>query len=209
MNTHEHIDELAELYALGALDEAERATVDLHAKSCAVCAARLGNAEAMIAETIEKHAPSGTLDVRVHKAFAPRRRTAPPWGALAAAAFLLGLLPGLLFAAFYHPRAPFESDRDRAIVAMVNSHFLHAQFTALAPDAPKAKVIYGRGKPWRLFVAQTKRPYTVRAEAAAGGTSLGVLHVSGDAAELFVPSSNARTFVLLDGTRRVARVTLP
>lgn len=210
MNTHEHIDELTELYALGVLDDAERASVDLHVSSCEVCAKRIGEAEALIAQTVPEREPPRDLDVRIRKAFAPRRSFAPGWQALVAAAFIVGLLPGLLFAALYQPQKPSESDRDRAIAAMVNSHFVHAQFTAVATDAPKAKVIYGRTAPWRYFVAQTNHAYTVEAQTANGATSvLGTLHVSGDAGELFVPQSSARKFVLLDGTRPVARVTLP
>ncbi len=209
MNTHEHIDELAELYALGVLDDAERASVDAHVRSCTQCASRLGEAETLIADTIEEREPSSRLDVHIRKAFTARTAFPQRWGALVAAAFVIGLLPGLLFAALYRPAAPFQTDRDRAIAAMVNSHFLHAQFTALAPGAPKAKVLYGRAEPWRFFVAQTTHAYTVAAQNANGGSVLGTLHVSGDAAELFVPDANARTFLLLDGTKPVARVTLP
>lgn len=209
MNTHEHIEELAELYALGVLNDAERASVDAHAITCTVCAKRVGDAEALIAETVEEREPRRALDVRVRKAFAPRVAAAPRWGGLVAAAFVIGLLPGLIFAALYRPAAPFQADRDRAIAAMVNAHFLHAQFTPLSRDAPKAKVLYGRTSPWRFFVAQTNRAYTVEAESANGATVLGTLHVSGDAGELFVPQNSARAFVLLDGARPVARVRLP
>jgi hypothetical protein len=200
VNTHDHIDELAELYALGSLDEAERASVDEHARSCAQCAARVGEAERFIAQTIEQREPSPQLHRRMHAAFVPRRSPAFAWAGLAAAiaaAFVLGLL--------LQPPPAFQADRDRALVAMINSHFVHAQFTPLAPDAPKAKVIYGRRAPWRLFIAQTTHAYAVRANS---GAILGELHVSGDAAELFVPRSAERSFVLLDGSRPVAKVTL-
>lgn len=209
MNTHEHIEELAELYALGALDDAERASVQAHVHSCAACAQRLGQAEAVIAELTPEMEPPASLDVRVRQAFTPQPRVAPMrWQGLVAAAFVIGLLPGLIFAALYRPAAPFQADRDRAIAAMVNSHFSHAQFTALTPDAPKAKVLYGRGAQWRFFVAQSTRAYAVQAQNANGTSVIATLHVSGDAAELFVPQSDARVYVLLDGSRPVARVTL-
>jgi anti-sigma-K factor RskA len=209
VNTHEHIDELAELYALGVLDDAERTSVDAHVRSCDLCARRIGEAEALIADSIQEREPPSSLDVRVRKAFAPPARVAPRWGALVAAAFVIGLLPGMLFAVFNRPAAPYQADRDRAIAAMVNSHFLHAQFTALAPDAPKAKVLYGRSTPWRYFVAQTNRAYTIEAQNLNGASVVGTLHVAGNSGELFVPQSSARSFVLLDGTRPVARVKLP
>ncbi|HET9096655.1 MAG TPA: zf-HC2 domain-containing protein [Candidatus Baltobacteraceae bacterium] len=208
MNTHEHIDELAELYALGALDDAERARVDLHARSCTDCATRLGEAERFISETIADVEPPLALDRRMRASFAPRRAWNLRWGALVAAAFVLGLLPGAIFGVVQHRQSP-AFDSDRAISALVNSHFAHVQFTPLAADAPKAKVLYGRGKPWRYFIAQTNRPYTVEAESEKGASVLGALHVSGGAAELFVPATSARSFVLLDGTRAVSRVKLP
>jgi hypothetical protein len=209
MNAHEHINEQAELYALGVLDDDERATVDAHVQTCEFCAKRVGDAQALIAESIAEHEPPRSLDVRVRKAFAPQAVRAPRWGGLVAAAFVVGLLPGFIFAAFYRPAAPFQGDRDRAVAAMVSSHFLHAQFTAVSTDAPKAKVLYGRTSPWRFFVAQTNRAYTVEAESANGASVLGTLHVSGDAGELFVPQSSARAFLLVDGGRVVARVRLP
>lgn len=209
MNTHEHIGELAELYAIGALDDAERAGVDAHAQSCVECAKRLGEAESLIAETIVEREPPPQLDARVRKAFVARTATPPRWGALVAAAFVIGLLPGLLFAALYRPAAPFQADRDRAIAAMVNSHFSHAPFIAVSPDAPKAKVLYARTARWRFIVAQTTHAYTVEAQDASGTAVLGTLHVSGNAAELFVPSTSARKFVLLDGARPVAQVQIP
>lgn len=209
MNTHEHIDELAELYALGALDDAERGRVDLHARSCGECAARLGDAERFISETIADAEPPPALDRRMHAAFAPRRAWNPRWRALVAAAFILGLLPGVIFGVLQHRQPAVDADRDRAVAALVNSHFAHVQFTPLVADAPKAKVLYGHGAPWRYFIAQTNRPYTVEAESTNGASVLGALHVSGSAAELFVPATSARSFVLLDGTRAVSRVTLP
>lgn len=207
--TNGHIDELAELYALGVLNDAERATVDAHVQTCAQCAQRVGEAETLIADTVAEREPSGDLDRRMHAAFAPRRASGTRWGALVAAAFVLGLLPGVLFGVFQSRTTAFDRDRDQAIAAMVNSHFVHAQFTALSSDAPKAKVIYGRGKPWRFFVAQTNRAYTVQSQENGRTAVLGTLHVSGNAAELFVPQSDARSYLLLDGLRVVARVRLP
>jgi hypothetical protein len=209
VNTHEHIDELAELYALGALDDEQRRRIDMHVGDCAECAARLGDAEALIAQTVAQREPPQQLDRRVRSTFTPQTSVLPRWSGLIAAAFVIGLLPGFLFAMLYRPAAPFQQDRERAIAAMVNSHFLHAPFTPIAADAPKAKVLYGRNKGWRFFVAQTHHAYLVQAQTANGPVILGTLHVSGNAAELFVGNSRARQFVLLDGARPVARARLP
>ncbi len=210
MNVNEHIGELAELYALGTLDETERAGVDAHAAACDACARRLGEAESVVAQTMPEVEPAATLDRRMRAAFKPRGPVLAHWSAIAAAAFVVGLLPGLLFAALHRPASVYDGDRSGAISAMVGSHFLHAQFTPVAAGAPKAKVLYGRaGRSWRFFVAQTGRSYTVAAETPAGQSALGALRTNGDSAELFVPVSTARTFVLLDGSRVLARVRLP
>jgi anti-sigma-K factor RskA len=44
-----HIDELAELYALGSLEAAERAVVERHVRGCIACADRIRAAEQTIA----------------------------------------------------------------------------------------------------------------------------------------------------------------
>jgi hypothetical protein len=211
MTAHDHLDELAELYALGALDDAERASVDAQARTCAECAARLGEAESTIVQFVPEREPSRALDRRMRAAFAPpQRQSAWRIGPLVAAAFILGLLPGVLFGVLHRSAAPpFAADRERAINAMVTSHFLHAQFQPLTPDAPKAKVVYGRTTPWRFFIAQSSHAYTVAATQGRNVIILGKLNVSGDAAELFIPQTGARSFVLMDGNRVVAHVHLP
>ena len=203
-----HIGELAELYALGTLGDSQRESVDAHVLVCDECAGRLGEAEAAVAATIGERLPPPHLDSRIRASF---RASAPWWrraAPLAAAAFVLGLLPSA-YLAFERPRSA-DPQRDLAIGAMVNSHFAHVPFAALTPDAPKAKLVYGRGaSDWRLIIAQTAHAYRVRAVSGGKTSDLGVLHVSGNAAELFVQPAAAREFDLMDGTRAVARAMLP
>ncbi|HEY1654387.1 MAG TPA: hypothetical protein VGF86_04655 [Candidatus Tumulicola sp.] len=55
-----HIDELAELYALGSLEAGERASVEWHVRSCVECANRIRSAEetiAFISDLEESHEP--------------------------------------------------------------------------------------------------------------------------------------------------------
>lgn len=55
-----HIDELAELYALGSLDARDRAVVERHTRTCVDCANRIRNAEetiAFIADLEQHHDP--------------------------------------------------------------------------------------------------------------------------------------------------------
>ncbi|HLI95820.1 MAG TPA: zf-HC2 domain-containing protein [Candidatus Baltobacteraceae bacterium] len=208
MSVVEHVGELAELYALGTLSDAQRARVDVHVNACEECAARIGEAEAVVAALVADVTPPRTLDARMRSAIQTPRSS---WwiGALAAAAFVLGLLPSAWLWQSSQSRNAADQNRRSAIVAMLHSHFTHAQFVGLASDAPKAKALFARGKTWCYVVAQTNKAYDVRAESGARSSDLGRLHVSGDTAELFVPSTDAQALVLLDGARPVARVTLP
>ncbi|MGH7729430.1 MAG: anti-sigma factor, partial [Vulcanimicrobiaceae bacterium] len=53
-----HIEDAAELYALGALEPDEAAQVEAHlASGCDDCARRVGRAERMVAEMEAAHVP--------------------------------------------------------------------------------------------------------------------------------------------------------
>jgi Putative zinc-finger len=208
MNASGHIDELAELYALGTLSPEQRVLVDAHAGVCETCAARLGEAEQTVANLVEQHSPSAALDRRIHAVFVPRSPSR--WSALIAAAFVIGLLPSIALWSNQIGARTREADRSAAVQAMVTSHFAHSPFTPLVRDAPKAKVIYSRGGDWRFIIAQTGHPYDVAAQMGDHIISLGSLHVSGDAGELFISRApRAQVLLLLDRARPVARVTLP
>lgn len=59
-----HIDELAELYALGSLSAPERTAVERHLRKCARCADRVRAAEetvAFISDLEEHHEPPQTI----------------------------------------------------------------------------------------------------------------------------------------------------
>lgn len=201
----QHIGEEAALYALGALSADDRRAIDLHVRACDACAALLGEAEAAVTAAVVPAQTPPSLDRRMRGAFAaplPWRRIAP----LLAACFVLGLLP--LFAVL--PAHRTTAEHDRAVAALVNSHFAHVAFTSLTPDAPKAKLLYGRGAAgWRFIVAQTGHAYRVRVRAGGSETEIGTLHVSGASAELFVPQTSARIFELYDGSREVSRAVIP
>jgi hypothetical protein len=206
---NKHIDELAELYALGTLDEAQRAAVDAHALECDECAMRLGEAASTIAFMEQSAAVPSSLDRRMSAVF-HRPQPFHVSSALVAAAFIIGLLPSLWLWNGLRTSQAFNADREQAVQAMVSSHFLHAQFVALTPGAPKAKLIYARSGSWIFAVAQSGRPLSLRARTASGETAVGVLHVQGNAGELFVPNApRVRVFSLFDGGREIERVTLP
>jgi len=191
---HVHLDEDAGAYALGALDESGMARVDALVAACDVCARRLGEAEATIARlVVPLDTPVRALP-RVHNA----------WLAIAAA-FVIGLLPSTYLLNRAHDAS---TTRAVALNALVHSHFLHAQFVGLAPDAPRAKAIYARDGSWLYVVSDAPRALTVVAEP--GDRGLGTLEPAGTAAAVYLatPTVAREVVELRDGTRPVARVTL-
>lgn len=194
-----HIGESAELYALGALGDDERSQVDAHVLQCDACAVRLGEAERTVA-VMELGGAAAMTRVRA-------------WrfpGAVAAAAFALGLLPSAWFWSAQQRAIAYDADRQSAVAAIVSSHFSHAPFQPLVANAPKAKLLYARNGRWIYAVAQSGKPLLLKGQAEGRTVPLGTLRVSGDSAELFVrDAGSARSFVLNDGQRDVERVTLP
>jgi len=190
---HVHLDEDADAYALGALDELGMARVDAMAASCDDCARRVGEAETTVARlVVPADAPVRSV---------PRVRTA--WLAIAAA-FLIGLLPSAYLLSRSHDA---QTTQSVALDALVHSHFLHAPFVALAPDAPQAKAIYARDGSWLYVVSDAPRALTVVAEP--GDRVLGTLAPSGSAAALYVATPIApREIQLRDGSITEAHVDL-
>ncbi len=200
-----HLDEAAELYALGALQDAERAAADAHLAECDMCARRVGEAEATVAalDATEMQVPS-RLDRRMRASLrtpASVRFFYP----LVAAALILGLLPSAAFWQRDRDLRAADAARGPALAALVNSHFLHAQFVKLAPDAPSAKVIFARSGAWFYVIALTNRTLSV----AADGRRLGELTGSGGERTLFVAHPpKTQPLFLVDGSRTVARAAV-
>ncbi len=203
-----HVSENAELYALGALNPHDAAEVERHLESCSECARRVAEAQDAIALMIVPQQPSFALERRISSAFSPAGAPRGT-GALIAAAFVLGLLPSLWFFAGNHAAPPAQQAHDAAVLALVEGHFVHAPFTRLTPDAPRAKMIFGRQGSWRYLIAEPGRAYAVAIKQGTRTTPLGRLQVNGKTAELFVAAApSADQYLLLDGTRVVARLNV-
>lgn len=174
MQPDEHIGESAELYAIGALDSAERAAVDDHIAHCPHCLRRVGEAE----ETVLALERANAIDRPRAGARAPipfaRRSVTWLLPLAAAAAFVLGLL-------FPRP-AP---QHDVATLAMIGSHFSHAQFTG---HGPPAKVIYARDRSWYYVIVASRARYAVVGIHHGSSTSLGTTQPSGATSALFTRS---------------------
>jgi len=206
----DQIDENAGLYALGMLDEVQSAQVREHIEQCAPCKALVRNSQRVVAQLSEQvplRGPSGGLRDRI---VGSMRRDKP--ARASQYAFAGGALAGLLAAALVlipgriSLQTAVNSD-DRALSALVQSHFNHVPFTAVAPGAPSAKVLYGRHGEWLYVVVHNPPPgLQVQIQTGSGARDLGALHRSGGNGTLFVQvPGRIEQVVLLDDGVAVAR----
>lgn len=174
-----HIEELAELYALGALDADEYDLVQAHIRTCPDCALRVQAAEdavTALAQTLPPKSPSRALDLRFEPPSRPGIRFTSFTSGLAAGIVLALLvwLPGY-FAAQNRAHAT-----DVALSALVQSHFGHVPFVKVQPDAPAAKLIYGRKREWLYVVVHGDAALHVGLKHGASTTDVGPLVPSGE-----------------------------
>ncbi len=180
----EHLGEEAELYPLGLLDEEAARNVERHIAECSACAERVAQAQsvaASLAAALPAAEPSPSLERRLLAAARPRPERRPfdarAWMAIAAA-LLIGFTIGIagLFRA-----AP--SAHEVATVAMVESHFNHAQFVGAGPPA---KVIYARDRSWVYVIVAASRRYDVYAVQGAQARLIGSTQPDQTTSETFI-----------------------
>jgi hypothetical protein len=178
MESEMHVDELAELYAAGMLDEREGARVEAHVTHCDECLRRVGEAEETVL-ALERRFKAGDEMPAMHRLTLARRRRPYWWAAPAVAA---ALVVGWLL-----PRP--EAFTNPATLAMIHSHFSHAQFTGV-PAAPPAKVLYARDRSWYYVIVEGRYRFGVYGIANRHSIDLGSTTPNGDTSALF---SAART----------------
>jgi hypothetical protein len=132
-----HLEDEAELYALGMLEPAERERVDEHVRTCDACAARLGRAENAVAALVLARP-------------ARRSRWVPSLPVAVAAA--CAIAAGALAQQNLVLRAATDSD-GVLLDRMVTSHFVHTQFAAPNGVELDAKAIYERHGAWYAIVS--------------------------------------------------------
>ena len=192
----EHIDEFAELYALGSLDDLERARVERHAATCAPCAQRLSDAEETVAEIAAgapAFEPSERLRARLQASIgSPRRGFAMHWwqGALAvAAALVLALIPAWL--AVDRSRVVSQAMRqdERALARIAAAQtFNRAAFMAHGNRPMDAKVLYGPHGDWYYIVVMHPKPDMQVAYVHNGRMEmLGTVAMHGESGTLYLP----------------------
>ncbi|MDQ2679872.1 MAG: zf-HC2 domain-containing protein [Candidatus Eremiobacteraeota bacterium] len=171
---NEHIDDLAELYALGALDKTEMRDVEIHIEGCAACADRLIQAQESIAaiEVLQdRFDPPPALGARLQRSLdagAPRaavyRSTSMRgWPAVAlalAAAVALFLVPFSLLMKQNTTMHSALSQDDTAFAQLLGSGFRGASFQARPQDQVQAKVLYAPGGQWYYVIIMHPKPGT-------------------------------------------------
>jgi hypothetical protein len=221
-----HVGDLAELYALGALDPEQRADVETHVAQCAACSRALGAAESTVAALDAAFVPRQKPPDRLgHRIAASARAALTPtplrtaqhaarpvasWYATAAALVLAaGVGAGALAE---HTADARQAARDSTILAtLATSHFNHTTFTPLVARVPVSKVLYARDGGWFYVVIDGARcGCRVVAHSAAGMRDLGSPAARGATATLFAQDAARPRFIeLIDAANTVmAKATL-
>jgi len=187
-----HVEELAELYALGSLGTEEEAELQRHVATCAACRKRVNDAERVVA----------TLAWEQAKATMPRRAatagaTSNVWrfGLGVAAGLILPLL--FLLPPMLRERNG-EAQTHTALAALVQSHFSHVAFVRRASGVPAAKLLYARSGGWLyVIVLRPKSDLTVLLRSRNSVRNAGTIRASASDAQLFIASPGAVDEVLL------------
>lgn len=135
-----HLDDDAELYALGLTDRERDAEIEAHLAACADCRARVVAAEAAAASL------AATLPAM--PAAAPRRTW---WPALATAAAVVFAATTAFETSAARSTSAELARTDTALNAIAASHFGHTTLTA--EPGVVAKALYARDGAWCYVVA--------------------------------------------------------
>ena len=209
-----HLDDDAELYPLGLLDDAERSRVELQIASCDACAQRVRQAEAAalsLAAQLPDAGPSSALGHRVSEiAYGAARPPAFERRFAVAAAAVVALCILALGWQTLSFRS-HVSEQSTIMAAIVHSHFEHVSMTPRSAQPVSAKILYARDRSWvYIVVDKPDGALSATAQTSAGEQQLGVLSSAGDTAWLFVrPRERIVRVTLERGSVAVASATLP
>lgn len=212
----DHIDELAELYALGSLSELERVRVEQHAGRCAACAADLARAEQTVAALAQAQAqpvrePPESLQRRLERSLTRAAHrpalTWHPFAAAVAAAIVLALIPAWVAVDRNSALTAMRQDeRALARLASAGTEIDHAQFMSPAHLPMNAKVLYGPRGDWYYVVVMHPHPGMQVAYVHGGRMQmLGAVAMHGESGTLYLPVNHKMDeLALLEGSTVVA-----
>jgi anti-sigma factor RsiW len=214
-----HVADQVEPYALGTLDEAERAAVDAHIAGCDACLRLVGRAEETVASltsTLPRLRPPAGLGARLMNSAGvatgqgPARTSLLRFRAFAplATAAALALALGGTLVQNQSMRGELAQENG-ALTHVVHAHFLHVTMTPGRGEAVAAKVLFARDGSW-IYVLADRPPPGVHVVATVAGVErdLGPL-VSQDAvSSLFADVEKPSAVTLRDGARTIASALL-
>ncbi|HLX25523.1 MAG TPA: zf-HC2 domain-containing protein [Candidatus Cybelea sp.] len=208
---HEQVADLAELYALGALGDSDRAAVDEHVRRCATCAQLLAGAErdvALIASMEPQHAAPRELEARVERTL-QNRPQAWPYAAAIAAAVAIGLLPSLYILSQTNALHRSMLAQAAATERLAGAPHRMAHFRT-TPGMPPAEIVYAPDGSWYLVLVHgAAKTLSVAWMHDGTRTMLGDAVPQGHLASLYLPKSHRMDRIaLMDGDRVVAEATL-
>ncbi len=215
----DHVRDQAEAYALGLLDDAERAAVDAHVGTCDECVRLVGQAEetvASLASALPRMTPSAALKARLGSSLAAASGRARPSLALArlraiaplATAAALALALGGALVQNNQMRGELAQENG-ALTHVVHAHFLHVNMTPAPGESLVAKVLFARDGSW-IYVLADRPPRGLRVVATVDGVErdLGPLASDGTVGSLFAEVQKPSDVSLRDGTRTIASARL-
>lgn len=209
--THEQVADIAELYAIGALTDPERAGVDEHIARCPACAQLLAEAErdvAILASMQPQHAAPRELGARVERALQNRPQ---PWAytAAIAAVVAIALLPSLYLWSQTDALHRAMLAQTAATERLAAAPHRMARFRTM-PGMPPAEVVYASDGSWYLVLVHgALKTLSVAWMHDGTKTMLGDAVPHGHLASLYLPKSHRMDRIaLMDGDRVVAEATL-
>jgi anti-sigma-K factor RskA len=220
-----HVDDRAALYALGALDENEAASVRAHVAACATCAQTVGASEAdvALAASLEpRYEAPAALGSRIERllsggevrAIDGKRgwsASASPWLAVAAA-FIIGILPSAYFLRENWAMHNAMAVQSAAVDRLASTSHRVAAFHRMPamPEGSSASVAYASGGEWYVIVVKdVSRTLGVAWMHDGRQTMLGQVVPHGDVAMLYLPKSHRMDqLALMDGAQVVAQASL-
>lgn len=187
-----HLDDDAELYALGLTDRERDAEIEAHLAECDACRARVVAAESAAAALAATLPPMPGA--------APRRAW---WTTAATAAALVFAATTAFESTTAHTASERLTRTDTALGAIASSHFGHTTLTS--DPGVVAKALYSRDGSWVYVVANNAPPGAhVVLRSGASSRDLGALD-AGAPATLFVRApGRAAEIDVVAGDRVVA-----
>ncbi len=199
-----HIGDDAALYALGALDDAERAAVDAHVAGCAACAGLLGEAERDATRLFAcepQHHVAPPARVRVQSTWTRWRATV----SAVAAILIVGFLPSLYLWQQNRSMNAAMNAQAAAMHRLASASFRSADFSGR-----RARVMYARDGSWYVVIVRdARRALRVVWMHDGNAIDLGAAVPHGNVAMLYLPHSHVmHRLALMEGGRVVAEAQL-